>query len=577
MFLIFLFIFAFSPLQTTELQTSINVSRNRLMVDESLTLTVTLKGLGVERIQLPALFPPGFTVIEKSDKPSLSQDAFGRPVSGRILRYKLQPTVAGRFRLGAFTILYGGQPYKVAGEQVEVQDPSGNSRPPRLVEPANFEPAAPIDVRLLAEVDRQRVYVGERIVLSIRITHNSSEVDDIRLVDLPQFTNFWNKEIFLTRHVNPAREIQIKGRPYITQLIPRFVLYPATSGKLAIPSLTYSMLAHGRSGRQTSPNRPLLLKTAPITVEVLPLPETGKPAEFRGAVGRYKFKAELKDRVSRVGTPTRLLIEIEAEGNLDALTPPPLPPISGVKIYELNRVVVKSNEEQTPPKAQWEADIVPTIAGQLTIPPIIFAYFDPVAGSYQVLKSEPLHLEVASAGTSLPVVSQPLPSSILMRIFSSTRTRYSLIALVLVVGLGLVFVLVKRQKSNPEVSEPPEPEANPVEQEIRKIVNSSYGKLHRGDERAYSGDLLRAIRLIFESYFSIQSSELTIEKINQLLRDCGANEATCHKTVSLYQECERISFSPVNGDSSKGTNFSRFNEARAVIFDLLEISSHKGK
>src|SRR5437016_11439243 len=92
------------PLLAADLQTSVSVSKNRLAPDESFTLTVMLKGPGVERIQLPDLFPPGFTVIEKSDKPSLSQDAYGRPISGRILRYKLQPTSPGRFRVGAFSI-----------------------------------------------------------------------------------------------------------------------------------------------------------------------------------------------------------------------------------------------------------------------------------------------------------------------------------------------------------------------------------------------------------------------------------------------------------------------------------------
>jgi hypothetical protein len=429
-------------------------------------------------------------------------------------------------------------------------------------------------VRLSAEVDRARVYVGEKIVLSIRITHNSSEVDDIKLVDLPQFANFWNKEILLTRHVNPARELRINGRSYVTQLIPRFVLYPATSGKLTVSPLTYSMLAHGLAGRISTQTKSIFLKTSPITVDVIPLPDAGRPAEFRGAVGQYKLRAELKDRVTRVGTPARLHIEIEADGNLDALTPPSLPPLSGAKAYDLNRVTIKGSEEQTPPVARWEADIVPTEAGQLTIPPISFAYFDPSSRSYQVIKSEPLELEVAAAEIKPPVSPEPSFGERLSLLFASSRTRYSLLAFLLVVGLGLVFILVRRQKTQ-EIIAPAEPEPNPAIQEIRKLVNSSYGKLHRGDERAYASDLLRAIRLIFESGFGVSASELTVEKIGELLRGRGADEPLCCDAVNLYQECERICFTPDKAEPGREQSFARFNEARGIIFNLIEFVGDK--
>src|ERR1051326_4974848 len=110
---IFLFI---QPTHAADLQVSVTVSKRRITLQENVTLTVTLKGNGIERMHLPDMFPGSFNVIEKVDKPSLGQDAFGRPLSGRVLRFQLQPSEPGRFRLGAFSINYFGELRKFEGE-----------------------------------------------------------------------------------------------------------------------------------------------------------------------------------------------------------------------------------------------------------------------------------------------------------------------------------------------------------------------------------------------------------------------------------------------------------------------------
>jgi hypothetical protein len=136
LFEIFVFFAVFvcsTSIASADLQATISVSKRRMTRDETVTLTITLKGPGVERLRMPDPFPPSFTLIDKSDKPSLSQDAYGRPVSGRILRYNLRPTASGRFRVGEFSINHGGTTQKIAGEMVEVtgraRRQTGSTRP----------------------------------------------------------------------------------------------------------------------------------------------------------------------------------------------------------------------------------------------------------------------------------------------------------------------------------------------------------------------------------------------------------------------------------------------------------------
>lgn len=566
---------------------TVRLSRKRITVDEPLTMVVTLRGPGIERMQLPALVPPGFEELSRSDSPMLSQDAFGTVVSGRTIRIQLQPLGGGKFRLGAFSLTYNGITYRSAGEIVEVEGPA--FRPPRSssVQPRSSVPRpekpvppaqptqdlqafnGPVDVRLSAEVDKKRVYVGERIVYSIRITHNSTEVREIKLVDLPQFANFWNQEIELDRHVSPARQFVIGGRYYVTQLIPRFRLYPATSGRLVIPALTYRMMP----GQSASP---VTLRTEPVSIEVLPLPEQGRPVGFKGAVGSYSMQVSLMDTVGRVGVPVRLAIELETDGNIDALTPPTIPPLNGAKVYELSRLKPVSDPRYNAGSnlVRWEANVVPTVAGELRIPELEFAYFDPVQRVYKTLRSRPLSIEIADAErpTADEVVVQS-QNGWAVTFLKSRWFNYSLVGL-LILGCLVAVGIVGRQQwirytvLRAEV-ERAKLELLQTREELRRLVNGSYGKLHRGDEKGYASDLLTVMLRVSQRLSGTARGDL--EDFCRLLRHHRCDEALIRSVKELYEECERVKFAPSSTSLNRDANYARFNRARDILNRLIAL------
>lgn len=560
---------------------TVRLSHKRVSVDETLVMVVTLRGPGVERIPLPPLVPAGFEELSRSDSPTLSQDAFGATVSGRTLRIKLQPLGGGKFRLGAFSLTYNGITYRSAGEVVEVEGPAfrpakpeaSKAKPP--AQPSQPPPAqelknGPVDVRLVAEVDKKRAYVGERIVYSIRITHNSTEVREIKLVDLPQFANFWNQEIELDKHVSPAEQLMIGGRYYVTQLIPRFRLYPATSGRLVIPSLTYKMMAGATSGAS-----PVILKTDPVSVEVLPLPEQGRPASFKGAVGSYRMRVSLMDSVGRVGVPVRLAIELETDGNLDALTPPAIPTFTGAKVYELNRLKPVSDPRYNAGSnlVRWEANIVPTVAGELRVPELEFSYFDPAQKSYKTIRSSPLSIEIAEAERLAAVDEPPAQPKATSTFLSARWFKYSLFGLLLLGGLAAV-ALIGRQKWAHRAALRAEAERARLEllrtrEELRRLVNGSYGKLHRGDEKSYASDLLMVMRRVSQNLSG--TSGTGVEAFCSLLKERGCDEALIRNVKELYEECERVRFAPASTPADRDVNYARFNRARDILNRLIAL------
>lgn len=648
-----------------DLQMSATVSKTRIAIQDEITLTITMKGLSVERLKFADPFPASFSLVEKIDKPNLSQDAFGRPVSGRIIRYKLRAIAGGKFRVGAISVDYFGETRRLTGEMVEVTGGPREKAPPKETklpkEPVtgdnNSTPAmtlynGPLDVRLNAEVDRDKVYVGEKITLSVRITHNANTIKDIKPVEFAQFTNFWNKEMVLTAKENPSRELMMKGHAYATQYIHRFILYPTRSGKLTIPALKYSMLAYPSAN---NPVRQLVINTAPIDINVSALPTEGQPGEFRGAVGECKVTTKLEAKTTRVGVPIRLLLEVETKGNAEALTPPPLPQVAGMKFYEPNRLPTK---DDAPNLASWEIQVVPTTSGNLTLPPLTFTYFNPQTVKYQTVQSSALTFAVdAAPATEISTLTPGNRGNHSKdgSLWQNPILRYGIGMLLLVMVGFIALKFIKRPQAltdkatksndvvlntkpvtvpkatepspesafNPLINKRPEPEiaakvepkpvpvksvpiklepakAEPIKPtptkpsttkaekanltnqtpmpttftgEVTRIVNASYGKLHRGDERTYCAELLRAMRMIFEKGLQLPASELNSEKLAQALQHRLPD--SLHKRIlELYQECEQISFSPSANvyQSDRDKDYARFQAARDLISELLSNS-----
>ena len=446
---------------------SVSVSKKQINVSDTLTLTIVFKGSGVERISLPQPFPNNFTVINKADRPSLSQDISGRPVTIRVIEYTLQATTGGRFRLGNLSISHNGETYQSNGQEVEIK---GASLPPVKEKPIELPPNPqpreltpvniPVDVRLSAELSQKQAYVGEVVTLSIRVT-STTAIDQIKPVDIPAFVNFWNNELVLNKQSTEYREVTIKGLPYATQVIHRFTLSPTTSGKLSIPELTYSMVA----GNDPSKSKALTLKTTPLTLEAIPLPEKGRPTEFSGAVGKSKLKVTLKDQTTSVGVPTKLIIEVETAANPETIAPPTNPETgANLKLYAPKPVKIDPEKPPTT-SAIWEAEVIACEPGKLTIPAFTFAYFDPQSAKYKILQSEPLSLEVnpvanvvlSPSKTTVPATGFSLPSVI----------TYLGMLLLLAVGIGIGFKLKQLRPlgavnvtTNSELTiEPVEPES----------------------------------------------------------------------------------------------------------------------
>ena len=143
-------------------------------------------------------------------------------------------------------------------------------------------------------------------------------------------------------------------------------------------------------------SRPLIAETSVEPIEVLPIPEKGKPKHYVGAVGQYTIRTNASPTKIQTGDPITLTITIEGTGSMDVLRAPDLSRqddlVNSFKVSDESIAGTVSGTKKT-----FVTTIRPLRAGVKEIPPIKYSYFDPLQEKFITAVSEPIAIEVKEA------------------------------------------------------------------------------------------------------------------------------------------------------------------------------------
>ena len=265
-------------------------------------------------------------------------------------------------------------------------------------------------VRAVAE--RDTAYVGQQVVVRFDLCYRFN-LRDVGFAEIPTFTGFWVKELFVAQRLAPQQEV-INGVAFNVAPLRRVALFPTSDGTHTIESLVVSCSVPQGRGRGSlldalsmfddpifSRGQTLMVRSAPLSVQVLSLPEKGRPADFAGAVGHFSAKAEAQPQQVQAGDPVTLRVEIEGDGNVQVIPEPDMSP-HGFEVYA---PTVELEEGQTPTGAygarkKLEYILIPELGGRRQIPSVSFSYFDPDTGQYRAAATAPFDILV-EAGDEL--------------------------------------------------------------------------------------------------------------------------------------------------------------------------------
>ncbi|MCH8851450.1 MAG: BatD family protein [Planctomycetes bacterium] len=145
-------------------------------------------------------------------------------------------------------------------------------------------------------------------------------------------------------------------------------------------------------------SRPIVQSAEVAPIEIKPIPVQGRPEDYVGAVGQFRFNVSAKPTDLTVGDPITLSMSIVGSGRLDTLQPPPL--LERAQLTEAFKIptdpiagVVQGR------KKQFTQSIRPRNDTVVEIPAIPFSYFDPRTEKFVTVYSDPIPVTVKPADT----------------------------------------------------------------------------------------------------------------------------------------------------------------------------------
>ncbi len=137
------------------------------------------------------------------------------------------------------------------------------------------------------------------------------------------------------------------------------------------------------------------LYTEPTQIEVLPLPQDGKPSNFSGAIGDFSIQVATDAENARVGEPIMLSLKVAGQGNFDRISGPALAESKDWRSYKPESSMEPTGANSMQGVKRFDYVFIPQAAGKRMLPEVTFSYFDPEDKEYVELSAPPIAVTVA--------------------------------------------------------------------------------------------------------------------------------------------------------------------------------------
>ena len=536
----------------------LELSKERLGVNERLRADFTMNRDGDN------FAPPdfeGFRILMGPSQAISSSWINGVRTYSKTYSYTLQPLAKGKFTIGQASIVIGGQTYKTIPREVTITEavdqPNGTPSADRIADE---------NLHLVAEVSKSNPYMNEPISVVYKLYVSPSiVVSNFRPMDNPTYNNFWSHDIPLTRY--NIEEGLYEGKPYRYVILKRVVLYPQKSGALEIEPLALDVSLEVPTDKRDFFGSPIYTKTNKVvsagkrTIQVKPLPQAGRPDDFSGAVGDFRFSVTTTKDALNASESLQAKVTVEGKGNLKLFQLPKLTLPSSLEVYEPEfKENVRTNLAGTQGSVSEEYTIVPGFQGKYPIPSISFSFFNPETESYQRVSSDEITINVLEGPrpTTATIPAAKTEKSTVVGgdqfyfikltphllpkrwnpFFGSTAHLVWLIAPMLLIP---VFILFRRRQDARErdVEGARVKKANRL---ARKFLSTAKKAL--GNKEEFYVALEKALHNYLKAKLKIETSEFAKDKIRTLLTDRNVDPEGAEGFIGLLENCEMARYSP---------------------------------
>jgi predicted house-cleaning noncanonical NTP pyrophosphatase (MazG superfamily) len=568
-----------SQLILAQVEFKTSVSKTNLGLNQRFRIEFSVDKQGADNFK-----PPSFADFKVVGGPSSSVSQSwinGKASYSQTYIYILEPKREGEFIIEPATIEYDNEIVKSNAIKLTV---SKAVEIPK--DPNNPDYVAQQNIHLVAEVSNLNPYVGEGIyvVYKLFVSQNIS-VNDWRVSESPQYNGFWNQDIEVT-DIN-VQNGKYNGEDYRFLVLKRAVLIPQRSGELIIEPMKMDFsvgIPTGRGdffGNMITRNISYATESAIRKVRVKALPEEGKPEGFSGAVGDFMFSVSADKNVLKSNDAAQIKVEVKGSGNL--------------KLFEIPKIVTPAELEAYTPEHKEDVvtslnglrgsisdayTVVPQFKGKYKIPEVSFSYFNPKDEKYYTILAEAVFVEVTdgkelvstggdSASFKKNVVSNGnnfrfialetnLKPAVKKDFLHSTEFYLLLLLPFLAIPIGIL-IGKKRAKRAGDIFGNKIRNANRL---ARKYLSEAKKQL--GKKEAFYIALEKALHNFLKAKLQIETSEISKEKISELLQDKGVDDNTIKQFIAVLNDCDFARYTPT-------TDVMMKNEYEKTVEILTEI------
>jgi hypothetical protein len=458
---------------------------------------------------------------------------------------------------------------------------------------AGTTPEARADRPIFLErsVSKDKVYVGEAVPSTIRVYAK------VRILGAQP--DFRYPDGFQVKKIDGERSYSkmIDGQEFsVTEI--NSILIPSKEGKFEIPGAGLEVRYIDQGKPRRSP-RSLLedfwgqgntteknFRSAPTSIEVLPLPVEGRRADFSGLVGEFHGRAELSTREVQAGETATLTLTIEGQGVTSGMADPELNLGDRARIYKDKPQSEDHFDAQQGAIGQRiiKMAIVPRVPGDLALGTLNIQYFNTTLGQYQDILIDLGQLKVSGTAAA-PEAASPLaaapetqdgkgaaqpaapaevrslasdllePHPVPRLLKKQTIQMSDLMTAGVLLGGCLGFLgwggrraWIRRQGGQHEQRKRADRALKAASQQLHEARQL----LDRQDVQAAVGLAQSSIRQYMGDKFSIKGSALTLRDLEQQLERHGLSGPVLEEMRRVWQNLDQLRFAASTADQNLG-------------------------
>lgn len=538
-----------------------DVSKNSLGINERVRIEFSMNEDG-DNFNPPNFEACGFRVVGGPSQ-SISQSWInGRSTFQKAYTYILLPLQKGNLVIKQATIEINGQIYKTLPVKMIV----GNAIQVELERDTNDAPVVNVDnnLYLVADISKANPYLNEPTTVIYKLYFsNNIGISNFREINKPKYNDFWSQNIEIKKL--EAQQGTYKGQQFRFVILKKVVLYPQKAGKLELEPLSLDVDVQLPVGRPNifgqyqmgEDTKRVSAGSKIITVKALPI--EGKPDDFSGAVGHFDFKVVPSRTSLKSGESLDLNVSVSGTGNVKLFTlPKPVVP-SSLEMYDPEH---KENI-QTPLSGMngTIADrytIIPNEKGNFPIKGLRFSYFDLNSKSYKTITAPDIiitaaqgrseisstsaktnKIEVTASKTFAFIKQATKLTQVYKPAFIGSELFYFLLALPFFIIPCLILFRRKKEASDADFAGNRIKKSNAL---AKKYLSEAKKQIN--NKEPFYIALERALHNFLKAKLSIETSEMSKDKIALLLENKRANQLTVNDFIALTESCELARYAP---------------------------------